>query len=146
MAACRRNLWLILCPTPFSASETSGAQILDWGTNKDEYKAGDTVSGFIKIKNMGSMVIRDMIVSVQVLRQTLLGEIEVHHSDYNVADFLRDFQIPPGLIKEFQFPPAGQPPFTIPNTPLARGKYRFIGRLSTDGKAIGKVEKTIKII
>ena len=146
MIAYGSNFWFILCPTPISASEAAGAQVLDWGTNKDEYKLGDTVSGFIKIKNTGDTLIRDMTFSVKVLRQTLLGEIEVHHSDYNAADFLQDFHIPSGMTKEFQFPPEGQPPFTIPNTPLARGKYRFIGRLTTGGKDVGKVEKTIRIV
>ena len=146
MASHVGNLWLILCPLPASASEAAGAQVLDWGTNKDEYKSGDSVTGFIKIKNTGSTVIHDMTVSVKVLRQTLLGEIEVHHSDYNVADFIQDFRISPGESKEFRFPPTGQPPFTIPNTPLARGKYRFIGRLVTGGKDLGKIEKKIRIV
>ena len=137
---------LIFCALPASAGASPAARIDGWGTNKDEYRAGDAVSGFIRIRNEGSAPIRNIDVEVRVVKETLVGGIEVHRKTYRVSDFIPDFNVPPGETVIFHFPPAGQPPFTVPATSLARGKYHFTGRLTIDGAEIGRVEKRIRIV
>ncbi|WP_424358852.1 hypothetical protein [Methanocella sp. MCL-LM] len=137
---------LILSVLPASAGEAAAARIDGWGTNKDEYQAGDTVSGFIRIINEGATSIRDIEIEVRVVKETLVGGIEVHRKTYRAADFIRGFSIPPGETVLFHFPPAGQPPFTVPASALAKGKYHFTGRLMIGGKEFGRVEKRIRIV
>ena len=137
---------LILSVLPVSAGEAVAARIDGWGTNKDEYRAGDAVTGFVRIRNEGSVPISDIDIEVRVVKETLLGGIEVHRKTYRASDFIQDFCIPPGEILMFHFPPVGQPPFIVPATSLARGKYHFTGRLTIGGTEIGRVEKKIQII
>lgn len=137
---------LILCVLPASAGESATARVDGWGTNKDEYRAGDAVSGFVRIKNEGTAPILNIDIEVRVVKETLVGGIEVHRKTYRASDFVPGFSIPPGETVVFHFPPVGQPPFTVPDTPLARGKYLFTGQLMIGGKEFGRVEKRLRIV
>lgn len=137
---------LILSVLPASTGDSAAARIDGWGTNKDEYIAGDAVSGFVRIKNEGMSPIRDIDIEVRVVKETLLGGIEVHRKTYRASDFIPGFEIPPGETLVFHFPPTGQPPFIVPATSLARGKYHFTGRLTIGGTEFGRVEKSIRIV
>lgn len=136
---------LILCAQPAAAGETAVARIDGWGTNKDEYRAGDAVSGFVRVRNEGEAPIKNIDIEVRVVKETLVGGLEVHRKTYRAADFIPGFNIPPGETLVFHFPPADQPPFIVPATSLARGKYHFTARLTVGGKEFGRVEKRFRI-
>jgi uncharacterized membrane protein len=111
---------------------TAKAEVVDWGSYKDEYKVGDTATADIAIKNTGDK-------DIQIVE--LKGSIEM--------DFLGKFirligdsliipinKIGPGQTERFS--QSGK----IPNFP---GKYRITVKVLADGQVIGDFQKIITV-
>lgn len=122
-------------------AQTSGgaAQIMDYGTNKNTYKGGETATGHITIKNTGSTTIKDISTTATVYRNLpLLGNTAVLTQDYPVANQ----NIKPGETKRVDFS------VTIPAEYAGMstaGKYDLKVGVTADGQNIGSFTESVTV-
>jgi hypothetical protein len=125
---------------PASAAGTMNAEIVNYGTDKDIYKRGDTAKGFITVKNTGDMNINDATISVSVARSVpVLGMMTLGNQDIK----LTGLNIKPGETKNAEYS------VTIPSDYKGlstAGDYKVSGKAIVGGKDIGSFSKSIKVV
>jgi hypothetical protein len=113
--------------------------VISYGTDRDVYNRGDTVNGYVEIKNTGNTVINDGTVSVSVSRNVpILGSMRVGGKD--IA--LNNLNIRPGetMRKDFsETIPAEYAGFST------AGKYGVTATVTLDGKNAGTYTKDVQI-
>gem|GEM_PF-4066319 len=113
-------------------SDTTKAEVVDWGSYKDEYKVGDTATADIAIKNMGEKDIE--IVELQGgIEKDFLGKFIRLIGDSLIIPINK---IGPGQTERFS--QSGK----IPNFP---GRYRITVKVLADGQVIGDFQKIITV-
>jgi len=124
-----------------AAEEAKIAKIIDWGTDRDVYHAGDRPVAFIEIRNTGGRAIENAAVKLTVARRTPLGPVNVVKDRViKASDLLPGFNIPPGKSQRFQVSP-----FRIPDTVMAKGTYELKAEILVEDRPLGLVEKTIMV-
>lgn len=122
-------------------ASTGPAEIMEWGTDRDEYRAGDTPRAYVVIRNTGSYAIRDATARITVSRKTLLGSIMLAKDrEFKASTLIPGFDLPPGRSKRFEVCP-----FQIPYTSLAKGTYELKADILIGNRSIGTISKTIKV-
>jgi len=125
--------------TALAQTSGSAAQIMDYGTNKNTYKGGETATGHITIKNTGSTTIKDISTTATVYRNLpLLGNTAVLTQDYPVANQ----NIKPGETKRVDFS------VTIPAEYAGMstaGKYDLKVGVTADGQNIGSFTESVTV-
>jgi uncharacterized membrane protein len=111
---------------------TGGAEVVDWGSYKDEYKVGETATARLAIKNTGD---RD------IDRVELQGSIEKEFLGKFIRLIGDRMAMPIGAIKPGQTETIEQSG-KIPNFP---GRYRISVKVIADGREIGSFQKTIAV-
>jgi len=122
---------LILSATP--PLRTLKAEVVDWGSNKDQYNVGDKATAWISIKNTGDSEINSVEVRGGI-EKDFLGKFIKLISDRLTVPIYR---IRPGDTERYQY--SGQ----IPNFP---GRYRVKVKVLVEGEEIADVQKDITIV
>jgi hypothetical protein len=119
---------LIAVPPPGSVK----AEVVDWGSDKDEYMVGDTATARFEIKNIGAS---------DIDKVELYGSIEKNFLGKFIRLIGDRITVPIGVIK-----PGGteriEQSGKIPNFP---GTYRINVKVIADGEEIGNFQKVIKV-
>ncbi|HEY3274554.1 MAG TPA: hypothetical protein VGJ92_12355 [Methanocella sp.] len=124
-----------------AAEEEKIAKIIDWGTDRDTYHAGDRPVAFIEIRNTSGQTIDDATVKLTVTRKTPLGAITIINGKvYKAGELLPGFSIPPGKSKRFEVSP-----FQIPDTSLAKGSYQLKAEIIVRDHPVGLIFKDIMV-
>lgn len=121
---------LILSAVP--PVKTARAEVVDWGSDKDEYSVGDTATARLAIKNAGDTGIT-MI--------ELYGSIEKEFLGKFIRLIGDRLMVPVNGIKPGQTEKIEQSG-KIPNFP---GRYRINVRVIVDGQEIGSFQKIINV-
>ncbi|MGE5556959.1 MAG: hypothetical protein ACM3QV_00345 [Caulobacteraceae bacterium] len=113
--------------------QTRKAEIVDWGTDKDEYKPGETAKAWITIRNTGSSPIKEVTLRGKVQRKIAgrfigLGGHEITLSDLNIQ---------PGGTESYK---------QTQYVPYAPGTYKANIVVIIDGVEIANLEKIITIL
>jgi hypothetical protein len=112
---------------------------ISYGTDKNVYNRGDTVNGYVEIKNTGNTVINDGTVSVSVSRNVpILGALKVASKDIS----LNSLNIKPGETMRKDFSESIPAEYAGLST---AGKYKVTATVTLDGKNIGTYTKDIEI-
>jgi hypothetical protein len=112
---------------------------ISYGTDRDVYNRGDTVNGYVEIKNTGDTVINSGTVSVSVSRNVpILGAMKLGGKDIT----LNNLNIRPGETMRKDF--SEQIPAEFAGISTA-GKYRVSATVTLDGKNIGTYTKDVQI-
>jgi hypothetical protein len=119
---------LIAVPPPGPAK----AEVVDWGSDKDEYKVGDTATARLSIKNTGGTDISNV---------QLYGSIEKEFLGKFIRLIGDSITAPIGVIKPGQTESIKQSG-KIPNFP---GRYRINVKVMADGEDIGNFQKVITV-
>lgn len=121
-------------PTPVQPVVKS-ARLVDYGTDKDTYKRGDTAVAYIVIKNTGTVPINEATLKIKVERYvSVVGYVNVQ----SPTTTLTDLNIKPGETKRAEYLIA------IPNDYegiSTAGKYRFTIDVLVWGSDIGNFHK-----
>lgn len=133
-------IFLMTSQNPMAEGEPT-AEIIDWGTDRDFYRAGDRPMAFIEIKNTGAHAIKDALVKLTVTRKTPLGTITlIRDQAHKVSVFVPGFDVPPGKSRRFEVSP-----FQIPDTSLAKGTYELKADIVIENRSVGILRKTILV-
>jgi hypothetical protein len=125
-------------PSPTVHPVTS-AQLVDYGTNSDTFKAGDLATGYIVIKNTGNTVINDVDMTVTAARTLpFIGEVK-QSQDVSV----HDQNIQPGETKRIEY--SILIPATYSGISTA-GDYKITVVVKVAGVQIGSFTKQVKIV
>ncbi|OPY28476.1 MAG: hypothetical protein A4E28_01533 [Methanocella sp. PtaU1.Bin125] len=117
------------------------ADIIDWGTDKDVYRAGDRPTAFIEIRNNGARPIDDAVVKLTVSRKMPLGSITlIKDQAHKASEFVPGFRVPPGKSRRFEVSP-----FQIPDTSLARGTYELKAEIVIEERPVVTLRKAISV-
>jgi hypothetical protein len=117
------------------------AEILDWGTDRDVYHAGDRPVAFVEIKNTSGHVINDATVKLTVTRRTALATFTlINGKAYKANEIVPGFNIPPGKSKRFEVSP-----FRIPDSSLAKGTYELKAEIIVRDHPVGLIFKDITV-
>ncbi len=108
------------------------AEIVDWGTDKDSYKAGDRATVRIAIRNTGDTDITKVEVKAGI-EKDFLGNFVKVVSDRITVPIHR---IKPGETGQYK------QTATIPDFP---GKYRITVNVIAGGQDIGQLQKVIEV-
>lgn len=123
-------------PTPVPSPN---AQLVDYGTDKDTYKRGDTAATYIVIKNTGNVIINEATLNINVERYvSIIGYVSVQ----SPTTTLTDLNIKPGETKKAEYS------ITIPSDyegVSTAGKYRFTIDVIVWGKNIGQFQKEVTV-
>lgn len=112
---------------------------ISYGTDKDVYNRGDTVNGYVEIKNTGNSVIHDGTVSVSVSRNVpILGALKVASKDIS----LNSLNIRPGETMRKEFSESIPAEYAGLST---AGKYKVTATVTLDGNNIGTYTKDVEI-
>lgn len=112
---------------------------ISYGTDKDVYNRGDTVNGYVEIKNTGNTVIKGGTVSVSVSRNVpILGSLKVASKDIT----LNNLNIRPGETMRKEFSESIPAEYAGLST---AGKYKVKATVTLDGKNIGTYSKDVEI-
>jgi hypothetical protein len=134
-------IWLGAMAVLVSAVSAQGNMnaAISYGTDKDVYNRGDTVNGYVEIKNTGNTVINDGTVSVSVSRNVpILGALKVASKDIS----LNSLNIKPGETMRKDFSESIPAEYAGLST---AGKYKVTATVTLDGKNIGTYRKDIEI-
>jgi hypothetical protein len=113
--------------------------VISYGTDRDMYNRGDTVNGYVEIKNTGNTVINGGTVSVSVSRNVpILGALKLGGKDIT----LNNLDIKPGETMRQEF--SEQVPAEYAGISTA-GKYGVTATVTLDGKNIGTYTKDVEI-
>ena len=132
---------LLGCVIGSAIAQSTGsvAKIVDYGTDKNTYRGGETATGHLTIKNTGSTTIKGISTTATVYRNLpLLGNTAVLTQDYPVADQ----NIKPGETKRVDFS------VTIPAEYAGMstaGKYDLQVGVTADGQNIGSFTKSVTV-
>jgi hypothetical protein len=124
-----------------SAASTPGdANVaISYGTDRDVYNRGDTVNGYVEIKNTGNTVIKGGTVSVSVSRNVpILGAMRLGGKDIT----LDNLNIRPGETMRKDFSETIPAEYAGIST---AGKYRVSATVTLDGKNAGTYTKDVQI-
>ena len=124
------GIFLILNAVP--PANTAKAEVVDWGSDKDEYKIGDTATVRIAIKNGGNTDVNDIQIHAAIEKEFLGAYIKLISQRLDAPID----RIKPG--ETGQFKRSAQ----IPDFP---GKYRVNVTVLIDGNEIGKFQKVITV-
>ncbi len=113
-------------------ANTAKAEVVDWGSDKDEYKVGDTATVRIAIKNNGDSAVNDIQLQAGIEKEFLGAYIKLISQRLDVP--IKG--IKPGETEQFK------QSTQIPNFP---GKYRVTVTVLIDGNAIDKLQKIITV-
>jgi hypothetical protein len=112
---------------------------ISYGTDRDVYNRGDTVNGYVEIKNTGDTKINGGTVSVSVSRNVpILGALKVGGKDIT----LDNLDIKPGGTMRQDF--SEKIPAEYAGISTA-GKYKVTATVTLDGKNIGTYTKDVEI-
>lgn len=112
---------------------------ISYGTDKDVYNRGDTVNGYVEIKNTGNTVINEGTVSVSVSRNVpILGALKVASKDIS----LDSLNIKPGETFRKDFSESVPAEYAGLST---AGKYKVTATVTLEGKNIGTYTKDVEI-
>jgi hypothetical protein len=112
---------------------------ISYGTDRDVYNRGDTVNGYVEIKNTGNTVINEGMVSVSVSRNVpILGTMKLGSRDIN----LNNLNIKPGETMRKEFSETIPAEYAGLST---AGKYRVTATVTLDGKNAGTYSKDVQI-
>jgi hypothetical protein len=121
-----------------SAQDNVNAAI-SYGTDRDVYNRGDTVNGYVEIKNTGNTVINDGTITVSVSRNVpILGALKVASKDISLSSL----NIRPGETMRKDFSESIPAEYAGLST---AGKYKVTARVTLEGKDIGTFTKDIEI-
>jgi hypothetical protein len=130
------DIFLMLAASPSASAATPApgaeAEVVDWGSDKDEYKVGETATVWVAIKNTGEKAIEKVEIRAGVEKE-FLGSFVKLISDRLDVPIER---IGPGETRRFAHSA------TTPNFP---GKYRITVKVVVDGKDAGDYRKVIAI-
>ena len=127
-------------PAGMVNTAVANAQLVNYGTDKDTYKRGETANGYATIKNTGSTVIDTVTISAKVSRSMpLVGSLSVLSKDFKVTGL----NIKPGETKKVQF--SVNIPSTFSGFSTA-GSYDIKGNVLVNGKQLGSFSKHIKVV
>jgi hypothetical protein len=127
-------------PTGVGSNAATSAQLVNYGTDKDTYKRGETANGYATIKNTGNSVIDTVTISAKVSRSMpLVGSLSVLSKDFKVTGL----NIKPGETKKAQF--AVNIPSTFSGFSTA-GSYDINGNVLVNGKQVGSFSKHIRVV
>jgi hypothetical protein len=123
-----------------TTSGATSAQLVGYGTDKETYKAGETATGYIILKNTGSTVINDATLRLSVARSMgALGMTTLGSMDFS----LTDLGIKPGETKRADFSvkiPAQYAGFST------TGSYDLSGTVLANGKQVGTFTRHINVV
>lgn len=112
---------------------------ISYGTDRDVYNRGDTVNGYVEIKNTGNTVINEGTVSVSVSRNVpILGTMKLGSRDIN----LNNLNIKPGETMRKDFSETIPAEYAGLST---AGKYKVTATVTLDGKNAGTYSKDVQI-
>jgi hypothetical protein len=112
---------------------------ISYGTDRDVYNRGDTVNGYVEIKNTGNTAINDGTVSVSVSRNLpILGSMRLGGKDIN----LNNLNIRPGETMRKDFSETIPAEYAGIST---AGKYEVTATVTLDGKNAGTYSKNVQI-
>jgi hypothetical protein len=112
---------------------------ISYGTDRDVYNRGDTVNGYVEIKNTGNTVINEGTVSVSVSRNVpILGTMKLGSRDIN----LNNLNIKPGETMRKDFSETIPAEYAGIST---AGKYKVTATVMLDGKNAGTYSKDVQI-
>jgi len=115
------------------------AQLVDYGTDKDTYKPGDTAITYIVIKNSGTVPITEATLNIKVERYvSVIGYVNVQ----NPTTTLTGLGIGPGETKRLEYS------ISIPGDyegVSTSGKYRFTIDVLVWGNQIGEFTKEVTV-
>jgi hypothetical protein len=112
---------------------------ISYGTDKDVYNRGDTVNGYVEIKNTGNTVINGGTVSVGLSRNVpILGSMKLASKDIT----LDNLNIKPGDTMRKDFSETIPAEYAGIST---AGKYRVTATVTLDGKDAGTYTKDVQI-
>jgi hypothetical protein len=112
---------------------------ISYGTDRDVYNRGDTVNGYVEIKNTGDTVINGGTVSVSVSRNVpFLGAMKLGGRDIT----LDNLNIKPGETMRKDFSETIPAEFAGLST---AGRYRVSATVTLDGKDAGTFTKDVEI-
>jgi hypothetical protein len=135
------TLYLGVMVVMVSAAPSSGDvnAAISYGTDRDVYNRGDTVNGYVEIKNTGNTVINGGTVSVSVSRNVpILGAMKLGGKDIN----LDNLNIKPGDTMRKDFSETIPAEYAGIST---AGKYRVTATVTLDGKNAGTYTKDVQI-
>ncbi len=124
------HIFLALSAVP--PANAAIAEVVEWGSDKDEYKVGDTATVRIAIKNNGNSDINDILLQAAIEKEFLGAYIKLISQRIDVPID----KIKPGETEQFK--QSAQ----IPNFP---GKYRVTVTVLIDGHEIGNFQKVITV-
>jgi hypothetical protein len=129
-----------LVVTVSAAAAPGNANVaISYGTDRDVYNRGDTVNGYVEIKNTGSTVINDGTISVSVSRNVpILGAMRLGGKDIT----LNNLNIRPGETMRKDFSETIPAEFAGLST---AGRYRVTATVTLDGKNAGTFTKDVEI-
>jgi hypothetical protein len=116
-------------------------EMVDGGTDRDVYSAGDRPVAFIEIRNNSDRPVKDATISLTVTRKMPFGNITlIRDKAHKASEFVPGFNVPPGKSKRFEVSP-----FQIPDMSMAKGTYELKAEIVVDSRSIGTISKTIKV-
>jgi hypothetical protein len=125
---------------PSSPSGTASAQLVKYGTDKDTYKAGETAIGYITLKNTGSTVINDAVVSLSISKAMgALGMTPLGSMDFSITGL----DIKPGETKSAEFSVKIPKQYSGFST---TGSYDLGGKVLVNGQQVGSFSKHINVV
>jgi hypothetical protein len=130
---------IVLAPDAMSATQGVVGAEINYGTDRDVYNRGDTVNGFVEVRNTGDTTIDRADVKVSVSRNVpIIGAMRLASRDLT----LTDLNIRPGGTKRMEFSEKIPAEFAGIST---AGRYRVTASVTVDGKDIGTFTKDIEI-
>jgi hypothetical protein len=133
-------MFLMTSQNPLAGGEYT-AEIIDWGTDRDVYRAGDRPVAFVEIKNTSTNAIKDAVVKLTVTRKLPIGAITlIKDQAHKASEFVPGFNVPPGESRRFEVAP-----FQIPDTSLARGTYELKADIIIENRPVRTLRKTISV-
>jgi sporulation-control protein spo0M len=130
---------VLLAPGTMAASLGTTSAEISYGTDQDVYNRGDTVNGFVEIRNTGNTVINNGVVSVSVSRNVpILGAMKIGSRDIT----MNNLNIKPGETMREEFSETIPAEFAGMST---AGKYRVTATVTLDGTDIGTYTKDIQV-
>lgn len=126
--------------TPAPAVQAApSAEVVNYGTSSDTFRRGERASGFVTIKNTGTMPIDEITASVSAnAKLPVIGATKVGSQDYTFSDL----NIRPGETKRIEF--AVDIPSEYRGISTA-GDYDLQVTMKAGGREIGSFSKSVKV-
>jgi hypothetical protein len=121
-----------------SPKPESGANLADWGTDREIYARNATATGWVNVTNTGKAPIDQIDFSIAIKRTVLFIPVEKTFS-YNATRL----DIRPGETKKVQFSQTIPAEYSGVST---AGDYQFVVTASIAGEEVGSFSKDISVV